>query len=218
MRAPAAGTRAGWRTLSGVFLLLRPIRRLLTTALLLVVIVVAVANAVVLLGGRTGGGDAPAKAPHAEAALLLGAPLRSDGRLTTMLSDRVRVAARLHRDGKVSKVIASGDGDDDGGDQVAAMRDGLVRLGVPRAAIVLDREGVDTHASAVRAHDVYRVGSALVVTQSYHLPRAVWLARRAGIDAHGVSADLHGYGRSATLGKAREVLARVKAVGDAVRG
>ncbi|HEX5146878.1 MAG TPA: ElyC/SanA/YdcF family protein [Conexibacter sp.] len=175
---------------------------------------VAAANAVVLLGGE--GVSGVADAPHAQVALLLGARVTPDGTPTPMLRDRIEVAARLYRAGKVDEVLASGDHGTRGYDEVNAMKRALLAAGVPARDVFTDHAGFDTWDSVVRARKVFDVHSALVVTQGFHLPRAIWLARRAGLDAHGVSADLHGYGLQERKSELREVLARVKAVGEAV--
>jgi SanA protein len=195
----------------------RPRRRIVVLVLLAagaaLVLLVTVANAVVLLGGS--GSDSVASAPHAQVALLLGAKVQPDGELSTMLADRVTVAARLYRAGKVDKVLASGDHGTADYDEVDAMKRALIADGVPPRDVFTDHAGFDTWDSVVRARKVFEATSALVVTQGFHLPRAVWLARRAGLVAHGVGADLHGYGRALLLSEARELLARVKAVGQA---
>lgn len=195
-------------------------RRILTLAVLLtaglVVVIVAVANAVVLLGG--GGSSHVADAPHAQVALVLGAQVNPDGSLSAMLADRVAVGARLYRDGKVDKVLASGDHGRHEYDEVDAMKRELIAAGVPERDVFTDHAGFDTWNSVVRAREVFQVESALVVTQGFHLPRAVWLAHRAGLDAHGVTADLQDYGRALRFSQVRELLARVKAVGDVVTG
>jgi SanA protein len=180
------------------------------------VLLVAAANAVVLIGGD--GSTRAADAPHAQVALLLGAKVLPDGRPSGMLADRIAVAAQLYRTGKVERVLASGDHGTTAYDEVNAMRRELIAHGVPARDVFTDHAGFDTWSSAVRARKVFRVRSALVVTQGFHLARAVWLARRAGLDVHGVSADLHGYGRQGKLSQLREVLARVKAVGDVATG
>jgi SanA protein len=180
------------------------------------VVAVAAANAVVLLGGE--GSSDVAGAPHAQVALLLGAKVERSGRPSAMLRDRIAVAAKLYRAGKVERVLASGDHGRTDYDEVNAMKRGLIAQGVPPGDVFTDHAGFDTWSSAVRARKVFRVRSALVVTQDFHLARAVWLARRAGLTAHGVSADLSGYGRQGILSQAREVLARVKAVGDVATG
>jgi SanA protein len=196
----------------------RPRRRTLLAAALAafstLVLIVAVANAVVLLGA--GGGSSVADAPHAQVALLLGAKVEPDGTPSPMLRDRIAVAARLYRDGKVERVLASGDHGTVAYDEVNAMKRALIADGVPASAIFTDHAGFDTWDSVVRARKVFKGTSALVVTQGFHLPRAVWLARHAGLDAHGVSADLSGYGTQERLSQVREVLARVKAVEQVV--
>lgn len=198
----------------------RPRRRTLAIGIgvvLVPVLLVTVANAIVVLGGRSGA-DGVADAPRAQAALVLGAGVTPDGRLTPMLADRVEVAARLYRAGKVEKVLASGDHGRVGYDEVNAMRRALLDAGVPARDVFTDHAGFDSWSSAVRAQKVFRVRSALVVTQGFHLPRAVWLARRAGLDAEGVSADLRDYGRATEKSEVREVLARTKALGEVLVG
>lgn len=183
------------------------------------VLLVASANAVVLLGGK--GSTSPGEertAPRAQAALLLGAQVYPDGRPSPMLRDRIRAAAALYRAGKVDKVLASGDHGQRSYDEVNAMRRELVRLGVPDRDVFTDHAGFDTWDSVVRARKVFEVESALVVSQGFHLPRAVWLARRAGLDAHGVAADAGGYAGQSRRGSVREVVARTKAAADVVTG
>ena len=177
-------------------------------------LVVAVANAVVLVGGSDS--TSVDDAPHAQAALLLGARVMPDGTPSPMLRDRIAVAARLYRAGKVDKVLASGDHGQQAYDEVNAMKRALIAAGVPARDVFTDHAGFDTWDSVVRARKVFRASSVLVVTQGFHVPRAVWLARRAGLDAHGVSADLHRYGSQGQKSQVREVLARLKAVGEAV--
>ena len=98
------------------------------------------------------------------------------------------------------------------------MRRELVRLGVPDRDVFTDHAGFDTWDSVVRAREVFEVESALVVSQGFHLPRAVWLARRAGLDAHGVAADVGGYAGQSRRGSIREIVARTKAAADVVTG
>lgn len=199
--------------------MLRRLLRLAVALTLLAVLVVGGANAVVVLGG----GDAtPAgkerTAPHAQTALVLGAQVYADGRPSPMLRDRIKTAAELYRAGKVDKVLASGDHGQVTYDEVNAMRRELVRLGVRDEDVFTDHAGFDTWDSVVRARKVFQVKSALIVSQGFHLPRAVWLARRAGLKAHGVAADVGGYGGQARKGSIREIVARTKAAADVVTG
>jgi SanA protein len=183
------------------------------------VLAVAVANAVVLIGseGTTPAGE-ERRAPRAQVALVLGALVERDGRPSPMLRDRIRAAAELYRAGKVDKVLASGDHGRAGYDEVNTMRRELMRLGVTDRDVFTDHAGFDTWDSVVRARKVFEVRSALVVSQGFHLPRAVWLARRAGLDAHGVAADVGGYAGQSRKGSIREIVARTKAAADVVTG
>jgi SanA protein len=175
------------------------------------VLMVGVANAVVLFGD---GG----KLKHAQVALVLGAGLDPDGSPSSMLRDRIDVAADLYEDGRVDKILVSGDHGTIEYDEVNTMRKSLLARGVPDSKIYTDHAGFDTWDSMVRAKKVFKVDSAIVVTQGFHLPRAVWLAKRAGLRVGGVSATAGGYGRQGKIGSAREVLARVKAVEQVVTG
>ena len=98
------------------------------------------------------------------------------------------------------------------------MREALRARGVPDAKIYTDHAGFDTWDSMVRAKKVFEVDSAIIVTQAFHLPRAMWLAKRAGLKVGGVSATEGGYGKQGKISSAREVLARVKAVEQVVTG
>ena len=195
-------------------------RRLLRLALGLLAgaaVIVGAANAVVVFGGRGWTRD-PAAAPPAEAALVLGAQVQANGTPSAVLEDRVRAAAALYRDRRVAKVLVSGDHGTVGYDEVGTMRRALLGLGVPARDIFEDHAGFDTWDSMVRAKQVFEVRTAIVVTQRFHLARALWLARRAGLRASGLAADARSYGSVTRMLQAREVVARVKAVGDVVTG
>lgn len=155
--------------------------------------------------------------PEAPVAIVLGAGLRPDGTPSDMLADRLSVAARLYRDGAVGVVLASGDNGSDDHDEVNAMRQYLLDAGVAPEDVFLDHAGFDTFDSMYRARHVFGVKMAVVVTQTYHLPRALYLARSIGIDAVGVSSDLQPYVRQKWF-SVRESFARVKAVLDVARG
>jgi SanA protein len=181
-------------------------------------LVVGVANAVVLLGGRGAKTD-PQAVPHAQAALVLGALVQPDGRPSGMLEDRIRAAAALYRAGRVDKVLASGDHGRPDYDEVNAMRRELVRLGVPDDDVFTDHAGFATLDSVVRARKVFNVKSVTVVTQPFHMPRALWLARHAGLTASGLEAGAgNSYGSKGTASRVREIFARTKAFGDVLTG
>jgi vancomycin permeability regulator SanA len=145
-------------------------------------------------------------------AIVLGAGLRRDGRPTLLLARRLDIAADLYHRGTVDAVLVSGaDAEPD------AMRTHLLAAGVPDAKIVRDSAGFRTWDSCVRAHEVFGVRSAIVVTQQFHLPRAVALCRAAGIDATGVGdPSLQARGVATVYGYLRELPAAFKALGDAL--
>jgi SanA protein len=180
-------------------------------------LIVVASNAIVLLGAGSAGHD-PARAPHAEVALVLGAGVQPNGQPSAMLADRLDAAARLYRDRRVDRILVSGDHSRLDYDEVNAMRRELVRRGIPDGDIFTDHAGFDTWSSMVRARKVFEVHSAIVVTQGFHMARALWLGTRAGLDVHGLAADRSGYGIEGRKSDLREVLARVKAVEDVVTG
>ncbi len=94
------------------------------------------------------------------------------------------------------------------------MRRALVRAGVPPRVVFEDHAGFDTWATMVRAREIFGVDSAIVVTQGFHMARALYLADAAGLDASGLTSDFHPYGVQGTKSGVREVLSRVKAVAD----
>jgi vancomycin permeability regulator SanA len=166
----------------------------------------------------TGGQRASAElAPARPVALVLGAGVRPDGRPTTLLARRLDIAADLYHRGRVEAVLVSGDNSVETYNETDAMRAYLVAAGVPERKIAGDYAGFSTWDSCARAGEVFGVRSATVITQEFHLPRAVALCRAAGIDAAGVGDSSLDVRRVATVyGYAREVPAAFKAVTDAV--
>jgi SanA protein len=194
----------------------RPILLTGLGAVLAVVLAVGALNLYVVLAAEGRATDDVARLPHAQAAIVLGAGVQPDGSMSGMLVDRVQRAIDLYRAGRVDKIIVSGDHQRWSYDEPGTMRRALQRHGVPDDAIFTDHAGFDTRATMVRAHRVFDVDSAIVITQGFHMGRALYLARAAGLDAHGLTADLHPYGRQGKISDVREVLARVKAVTDTV--
>jgi vancomycin permeability regulator SanA len=160
------------------------------------------------------------KGLHEDVAMVLGAQVEPDGVTPRpYLKGRLDTAAQLYRDGNVRVILVSGDGDGTSGDETQVMTRYLVAHGVDPARIVTDPYGLDTYDSCRRAHDVYGLRRMLVVTQPYHLPRAVALCRSMGIDATGVGArcdgcDLFQLAYNAT----RDYFAASKAALDLIRG
>jgi len=155
--------------------------------------------------------------PPAYTALILGAKVHGGGRLSHMLEDRVLTGLELYRLGKVKKLLLSGDHGQQAYDEVNAMRDYLLKQGVPAQDIFMDHAGFDTYSSMYRARDVFQVRDVIVVTQAFHLPRAVFLARSLGLEASGLAADRRTYTQVSRLKAAvREPLARVKSFAEAL--
>jgi vancomycin permeability regulator SanA len=137
------------------------------------------------LAGETG--------PRAAVVIVLGAQVAPGGtQPMPFLQGRLDTAAALLASGRAQVALVSGDAKGTSGDETAVMRDYLAATGVDPARVVADPYGLDTYDSCVRARQVYGVTRALVVTQRYHLGRAVTLCRRAGIDADGVGARCEG--------------------------
>ena len=132
-------------------------------------------------------------APVRRVAIVFGAGLLRDGSPTPVLRDRVAAAARLYLDGKVEKLLMSGDNRTEQHNEPGAMQTYAIRLGVPKADIVLDYAGWRTYDTCYRAREIFGVHQAILVTQSFHLPRALYLCNAMGISAVGVSADLRPY-------------------------
>jgi vancomycin permeability regulator SanA len=153
----------------------------------------AVPVAWVQVTGQTRVRSSTAAIEPVDAVLVLGAGLRPDGTPSAYLSRRLDVAAELYAAGVAPRVILSGDAHvtSDGAiyDEPGSMRDWILEKGVPSEALVLDRRGLDTTASCRRARDEYEATTAVVVTQDYHLRRALFSCNRAGLDAVGVGAS-----------------------------
>lgn len=150
-------------------------------------------------------------APPTEAALVLGASVLNDGTLSAVLQERVDKAIELYRAHKVAKILMTGDNSTIDHNEVEPVRRYLLAAGVPAEDIFLDHAGFDTYSSMYRARDVFGVTSVTVVTQPFHLPRAVYIARRLGLTAYGVEAGERG---RYLYNYAREAPATVKAQVD----
>jgi vancomycin permeability regulator SanA len=157
--------------------------------------------------------------PAAPVGLVLGAQVYSDGTPSPFLAARLDLARRLFVAGKVRVLLVSGDNGRPNYDEPSAMRAWLIANGVPDKKIVRDYAGFDTYDSCDRAIRIFGVHQAIVVTQTFHLPRAVMLCRRLGLDASGVGDDsvkkFSGPWRSNST---REYGACVKAVFDVASG
>jgi vancomycin permeability regulator SanA len=153
----------------------------------------------------------PAKAREAPVGMVFGAGLAPGGEASPLLAERLEMALQLWREGKVGRLLLTGNAGAHH-DEIRAMRRYLVAAGMPDHALLGDLEGTSTFDSCWRARSVFGVERALLVTQRFHLPRALFLAAHAGIDAQGVAAGSRP--RWTALYVWRELLARPLAVLD----
>ena len=143
---------------------------------------------------------------HLDGIVVLGAAVQPDGTPSDILADRLEVAADLYLTGAADRIIVTGSSDGSY-NEPEAMRDYCVTLGVPSSAILLDPAGYDTYASMWNARYTFDLKSAIVVTQAYHLYRALATADGLGVEAYGVAADKGDYDDQ-TLYSVREILSR----------
>lgn len=141
--------------------------------------------------------------------LVLGCGVRADGTPSPMLRDRLDRAKELYDAGLAPKILVSGDHQKESYDEVNHMKQYLIDAGVPSEDIFMDHAGFSTYESMDRARKIFQVKSCLIVTQQYHLYRAVYTARGLGIDAEGVAAKQVRY-NGQIVREVREVLARGK--------
>lgn len=128
-----------------------------------------------------------AAAPSEPVAIVFGA-------VSVVVTDRVATGVELYRAGKVRKLLMTGDNSRNGYNEPATMKREALAMGVPARDIVCDYAGFRTYDSLYRARDIFGVRSAILVTQGYHLPRALFLARKMGLDVVGVDAAKRVYG------------------------
>jgi SanA protein len=137
--------------------------------------------------------------PTRRVAIVFGAGLWRDGSPTPILQDRVETGARLYFAGKVEKILMTGDNSLVEYNEPEAMRQYALKLGVPDADIVLDYAGRRTYDSCYRAKEIFHVQTAILVTQQFHLARALFLCNALGLDGVGVEANNLSYRKSSLL-------------------
>lgn len=147
--------------------------------------------------------------PDAQVALIPGAAVLKNGDISPIFKDRVNTAIELYRAKKVSKILVSGDNSTVAHNEVNPVRNYLLVKGIPDEDIFLDHAGFDTYSTMYRARDIFEVSSVIVTTQSFHLPRSVFIARSLGVTAFGLSSD---EGEIRSKNYVREIFANEKAV------
>lgn len=145
--------------------------------------------------------------------VVLGCKVQSDGELSHMLNDRMEVGVdvyfALEKEGRPAKLLVSGDHGTEEYNEVYAMKQFAIGQGIESSEIFMDHAGFSTYESIYRAKEIFGAERILIVTQEYHLYRALYIAEAMGIEAWGASADLRNYVGQAKY-DAREILARNK--------
>ncbi len=153
--------------------------------------------------------------PSAKTGIILGASVHSDGKLSPILEDRVETAYQLYKQNKIENFLVSGDHRTDDYDEVNAIKNYLLKKGVPPEDITLDHAGFDTYDSMFRAKAVFAIEDAIVITQKFHLPRSLYIARNLDVKYKGFEAAPRAYTSSETI-KRREQLANFKALWEII--
>ena len=150
-----------------------------------------------------------AKLENADCILVLGCYVHENGQPSAMLTDRLKQSITLYNAGAAPKLLMSGDHGQKNYDEVNAMKQYALDSGIPSADIFMDHAGFSTYESIYRARDIFGAKKIIIVTQEYHLHRALHIAKALGVEAYGVSADLRSYSGQ-FYRDVREILARDK--------
>ncbi len=157
--------------------------------------------------------------PPRRVAIVFGAAIYRDGGLSAMLEDRVETAVQLYKAGKVERLLFSGDNRYVEYNEPGRMADYAIARGVPAEAIQPDYGGRKTYDTCYRARDIFQVDGAILVSQAFHLPRALFICDQLGLDVVAVPADLRAYGpRSLRWSENRELAALLGALLEVLRG
>lgn len=141
--------------------------------------------------------------------LVLGCGVHDDGSPSDMLHDRLRRGVELYELGTAPKLLMSGDHGRVGYDEVDTMKAFAVEAGIPSENVFMDHAGFSTYESMYRAKEIFQAKKIVIVTQEYHLYRAIYTAESLGMEAYGVSSNYRNYRNQDGMDR-REVLARVK--------
>lgn len=147
--------------------------------------------------------------------LVLGCKVKDSGEPSDMLHDRLTRGVELYHLGAAPKLLMSGDHGQEDYDEVTAMKLFALDSAVPSQDVFMDHAGFSTYESIYRAKEVFGVEKMIIVSQEYHLYRALYIAQELGVEAYGVSADLRNY-TGQTARDIRELLARVKDIATSI--
>ena len=156
-----------------------------------------------------------AKLTDVDCILILGCGVHSDGSPSDMLHDRLRRGVELYELGAAPKLLMSGDHGRKGYDEVDAMKHFAVDAGIDSDDVFMDHAGFSTYESMYRAKEIFQAKRIIIVTQEYHLYRAIYIAESLGLEVYGVSSDYRAYSGQVRM-DLREMLARVKDFGTSL--
>lgn len=177
--------------------------------LIIVLLTASIANRVILKTSRPLIHCNIETVSNAQVAIILGARIYSNNGVSAVVYDRLIKAVELYKEGKVKKILISGDHGQVEYDEVNTIKSWVLKYGVPEEDIFMDHAGFSTYESMYRAKAIFQIESAIVVTQRFHLARAVYLARKQGITTQGYAADRREY-LHMSYNKRREFAARTK--------
>ncbi|TGY40798.1 SanA protein [Clostridium sartagoforme] len=144
-----------------------------------------------------------------DAIIVLGAGVKNNGTPSDILADRLETSIEVYNEGAAGALILSGDHGREEYNEVGAMKDYVLKNNIDESIVFMDHAGFSTYDTMYRAKEIFKVKSAVIVTNEYHLPRALYIARKLGIEAYGVKSDKRGYQLMDSY-KKREVLAKLK--------
>ena len=190
---------------------LRSIMSIFLCLCILGITALTVINSIVKLstGDQIISSEEAAKLEDIDCILVLGCFVKDDGRPSDMLFDRLTRGVELYDLGAAPKLLMSGDHGREEYDEVAAMKQFAIDEGIPSEDVFMDHAGFSTYDSIYRAKEIFQADKILIVTQEYHLYRALYIANQLGVEAYGVSSDYHTY-VGQFMRDFREMLARVK--------
>lgn len=166
-------------------------------------------------GSRILTAEQAAELEDVDCILVLGCLVKGNGAPSDMLSDRLTRGIELYQLGAAPKLLMSGDHGRVGYDEVSAMKRRAVDAGIPSSDVFMDHAGFSTYESIYRAKEIFQAKKIIIVTQEYHLSRAIYIAQCFGLEAYGVASDYRAY-LNQSARDFREVLARVKDFGTCV--
>lgn len=166
-------------------------------------------------GSRILTAEQAAELEDVDCILVLGCLVKGNGTPSDMLSDRLTRGIELYQLGAAPKLLMSGDHGRVGYDEVSAMKRRAVDAGIPSSDVFMDHAGFSTYESIYRAKEIFQAKKIIIVTQEYHLSRAIYIAQCFGLEAYGVASDYRAY-LNQSARDFREVLARVKDFGTCI--